>query len=173
MLLARRNLSRDRVRLALSTVSVALAVMLILLLGGYRAGIYRQTATYLDHVPGSVVVGERGVREFLGTSSMLPADAFSAARSTPGVGRVIPILSQSAIVELHGRKEIAFLIGYDPAQGGGPWTLTEGREPASDRDVVLGHGLSADPARAPAAAERIMALHATHLLTGHGAPVSG
>ncbi len=137
MLLATRNLARDRTRLALSVTGVALAVMLILLLGGYRAGIYRQTATYLDHVPGSLVVVERGVRDFLGTNSILPPGAAQAAATTPGVARVVPVLSQSAIVELHGRKQLALLIGYEPGRGGGPWSLATGREPAADGEVVI------------------------------------
>lgn len=164
MLLARRNLSRDRLRLGLSVVSVGLAVMLILLLGGYRAGIYRQTATYLDHAPGSVVIGEQGVEDFLGTNSILPAGALEATRSRPGVGRVVPILSQSAIVEQHGRKEVAFLIGYDPAAGGGPWALSVGRAPASDTEVVLDrvmareHGLHVG--------DRVAILDRTFTITG-------
>ena len=53
MLLARRNLTHDRVRLVLSITGVALSVMLILLLSGYLAGIYRQASTYLENTPGS------------------------------------------------------------------------------------------------------------------------
>ena len=137
MLLAARNLARDRTRLALSVTGVALSVMLILLLGGYRAGIYRQTATYLEHAPGSVVVVERGVRDFLATTSVLPAGAAAAAAATPGVTRVVPVISQSAILELHGRKELAQIVGYDPGLGGGPWSLASGREPKADTEVVL------------------------------------
>ena len=38
MLLARRNLFRDRTRFGLSVLGVAVSVGLILLLAGYRAG---------------------------------------------------------------------------------------------------------------------------------------
>ena len=137
MLLAARNLSRDRTRLGLSVAGVALSVLLILLLGAYRAGIYRQTATYLEHAPGSIVIAERGVRDFLATSSILPLGAAGEAWATPGVARLVPVLSQAAILELHGRKELAELVGYEPARGGGPWSLAEGREPTADGEVVL------------------------------------
>jgi putative ABC transport system permease protein len=137
VLLARRNLFRDRTRFALSVLGVAVSVGLILLLAGYRAGIYRQASAYLQNTPGSLVVAEAGIRDFLGTSSVLPSDAADAVRSTPGVDRVVPIVSQFVIFERHGRKDGFFLIGYDPAEGGGPWKLVAGREPAADDELVI------------------------------------
>ena len=65
MLLARRNLFRDRTRFLLSVLGVAVSVGLILLLAGYRAGVYLQSSAYLDNTPGSVIVAERGIRDFL------------------------------------------------------------------------------------------------------------
>ena len=137
MLLARRNLLRDRARFLLSVAGVAVSVALILLLAGYRAGVYRQASAYLDSTPGSVLVAEEGIANFLGTSSVLPVGALEAVRATPGVERVIPIVSQFVIVERHRRKDGFFLIGYDPAAGGGPWKLVEGREPATDDELVI------------------------------------
>jgi putative ABC transport system permease protein len=137
VLLARRNLLRDRTRFLLSVAGVAVSVGLILLLAGYRSGVYVQSSAYLDHTPGSVVVAEHGIRDFLGTSSVLPAGAAEAARQTPGVDQVIPVVSQFVIFELHERKDGFFLIGYDPALGGGPWALVDGREPATDDELVI------------------------------------
>ena len=137
MRLAWRNLSRDRTRFGLSVLGVAVSVGLILLLAGYRSGVYAQASAYLDNTPGSVVVAERGIRDFLGTSSVLPAGALDAARSNPDVARVIPVVSQFVIFERHGRKDGFFLIGYDPAAGGGPWKLVAGRQPSADDDVVI------------------------------------
>lgn len=148
MLLARRNLTHDRVRLFLSITGVALSVMLILLLSGYLAGIYRQSATYLENAPGSVVVAQQSVRTFAGSSSFLTSEVLDAVRATPGVERAVPIVMQSAILELHDRKEIASLVGYDAAQGGGPWKIAEGTAPDADDEVVVDrvladqHGIS-------------------------------
>jgi len=137
MLLARRNLFRDRTRFLLSVLGVAVSVGLILLLAGYRSGVYRQSSAYLDNTPGSVVVAERGIRDFLGTSSVLPTGAEEAVRATIGVERVIPVVSQFVIFERHGRKDGFFLVGYEPLLGGGPWRLVEGREPAADDELVM------------------------------------
>ena len=138
MLLARRNLFRDRTRFLLSVLGVAVSVGLILLLSGYRAGVYRQASAYLDNTPGTVVVAEKGIRDFLGTSS---GPARRRPRGRPGrhpaSDRVIPVVSQFVIFERHGRKDGFFLIGYDPVLGGGPWKLVEGREPAADDELVI------------------------------------
>ena len=137
MLLARRNLFRDRTRFLLSVLGVAVSIGLILLLSGYRSGVYRQSSAYLDNTPGSVVVAERGIRDFLGTASVLPPGVEEIARQRPGVDRVIPVVSQFVIFERHGRKDGFFLIGYQPSAGGGPWRLVEGREPAIDDELVI------------------------------------
>ncbi|MHB8961228.1 MAG: ABC transporter permease, partial [Candidatus Limnocylindrales bacterium] len=105
MLIARRNLLRDRTRFLLSVLGVAVSAALILLLAGYRDGVYRQASAYLDNTPGTIVVAEKGIRDFLGTSSVLPDGVLPAVRSTPGVGRVIPVVSSFVIFERHDRKD--------------------------------------------------------------------
>jgi putative ABC transport system permease protein len=137
MILARRNLLADPIRFLLSALGVAVSIALILLLAGYRSGVYEQARAYLDNTPGSLVVAERGIRNFLGTSSALPAGTESAVRRMAGVERVIPIVSQFIIFDRDGRKDGFFLIGYDPAIGGGPWRLVAGREPDADDELVL------------------------------------
>ena len=137
MYLARRNLFQDKVRLALSVSGVALAVMLILLLNGFLEGMNRQITSYLTYSPGSLVVAQKGVRNLLGASSLLPPGAAAEAMAVPGVAEVIPVLSQFVILDLHGKKQPAYLIGYEPERGGGPWKITSGREPQTDREMVF------------------------------------
>jgi len=137
MLLARRNLLKDKTRLGLSIGGVSLAVMLILILNGLLSGVYRQFASYLDHTAGAIVVAQAGVHNLLGATSFLPAGAADAARQAEGVAGVTPILSQFVILDLHDKKQPAYLIGYDPALGGGPWQLAAGREPEAGDEVVF------------------------------------
>jgi putative ABC transport system permease protein len=135
MLLARRNLLQDTTRLALSVIGVALAVMLILLLQGFLNGMYRQIAAYLQHTPGAVVVAQEDVSNLLGATSLLPPGTVAAARSRGAT--VVPILSQFVILDLHDKKQPTYLVGYDPASGGGPWQLTAGHAPLTNYQVVF------------------------------------
>jgi putative ABC transport system permease protein len=137
MALARRNLLQDRTRLALSVLGVALAVMLMLLLNGLLGGMYTQIGSYLDHSSGQLVVAQQGVRNLLGATSLLPPNTTERVRADPEVAKAIPILSQFVILDLHGRKQPTYMIGYDPAQGGGPWQLASGRRPEADSELVF------------------------------------
>jgi putative ABC transport system permease protein len=137
MALARRNLLQDRTRLALSVAGVALAVTLMLLLNGLLGGMYMQIGAYLDHSPGQVVVAQQGVRNLLGATSLLPPETAERVRAVPGVASAVPIVSQFVMLDLNGRKQPAYMIGYDPAQGGGPWHLAAGRMPQTDSELVF------------------------------------
>ena len=137
MFLARRNLFQDKTRLALSIFGVALAVMLILVLKGFLAGMNRQITSYIDHSPGSIVLAQEDVVNLLGATSLLPEGMAQKAETVRGVDEAIPILSQFIILDLHGKKQPAYMIGYDPKLGGGPWELTAGREPRSKREIIF------------------------------------
>jgi putative ABC transport system permease protein len=135
--LAFRNLFQHKFRLALSIGGVALAIMLILLLNGFLAGIYAQVTAYLDHTPADLMVAQDGVTNMLSATSLLPPSAVDLARGVPGIAQAIPIVSQFVILDIHDRKVVAYLVGYDTDLGGGPWALKAGRAVADDDEVVL------------------------------------
>jgi len=136
--LAIHNLLQDKLRFVLSVTGVALAVMLILFLLGLRQGMFRSAVIYLDHAPGSVAVMPVGVKSTnAGSGQFLSPQRVEEIAAAPGVARVTPVLQMTAIPELHGKKQVLRLFGYDTALGGGPWDLAEGREPAADDEVVL------------------------------------
>lgn len=137
MSLARRNLFQDKTRLTLSIFGVALAVMLILILKGFLTGMNRQITSYIDNSPGSIVLAQEDVVNLLGATSLLPEGIAQRAETIRGVDEAVPILSQFVILDLHDKKQPAYMIGYDPKQGGGPWELIAGREPRSKREIVF------------------------------------
>lgn len=137
MYLAVRNLSQDKTRLTLSIGGISLAVMLILVLNGFLAGVNAQVISYLVNSPGSLVVAQRGVVNLLAATSLLPPDTTEKAKALDEVERVVPILSQFTILDLHDKKQPAYMIGYDPEEGGGPWELASGQEPLREGEVVF------------------------------------
>lgn len=137
MHLARRNLLQEKLRFTLSVAGIALSLMLILVLNGLLSGLYRQVGGYLDHAPGSVVVAQAGITNLLAATSLLPPGSPTSVCEVDGVAQVVPILSQFVILDLHGRKQPVYLVGYHPGLGGGPWKLREGREPWTDSEVVF------------------------------------
>lgn len=137
--LGARNLLQDRTRLFLSALGVGLALMLVLLLLGLRAGVLRSTGIYLEQAPGTFVLVPQGVRNTTSASSarFLPPDVIDAAAATPGVASAVPVLLTTGFADLHGTKEVIKLIGYDVGSEAGPWDLAGGREPREDGEVVL------------------------------------
>src|SRR3989337_2052483 len=109
MSLARRNLLKDKTRMALCVGGVALAVMLILVLNGFLAGMYSQITSYLDNSPGSVVVAQEDVVNLLGATSLLPVGMIQQVEDVEGVKEAYPILSQFVILDLHGKKQPAYM----------------------------------------------------------------
>lgn len=142
MFIVWRNLTFNKTRFALSVAGVALALMLVLILAGFRTGLLLQITAYLRNSPGSLVVAQSGVRGFFGVSSMLPVGAAEEAGRIDPDARIVPILTQSGYLTLHGKRIYVFLIGYDPVRGGGPWRLAEGREPQSGLEVVADRRLA-------------------------------
>ncbi len=148
VLIAFKNLLQEKFRLLLSVAGVSLAVMLVLILNGFVSGLYKQVSAYLDNSPGSLVVTQQGVTNLLGATSLLPPGAEYQVWEVEGVSTVVPILSQFIILDLHGLKQPAYLIGYpqgsgDPGERGGPWRIATGREPLSDDEVVFDEVLAA------------------------------
>jgi putative ABC transport system permease protein len=137
MRLAFKNLLNDKTRFTLTVSGVALAVMLILLLNGFLEGMNRQITSYLENSPGSVIVAQRGVSNMLGATSILPAGIIDKANESEEVSKITPILSQFVILEIHDKKQPAYLIGYEPGLGGGPWKIAEGRAPRTNEELVL------------------------------------
>ena len=142
MKIAWRNLLKDKTRLGLSIGGVALAVMLVLILNGFVSGLNAQIAAYLEHQPGTLVVAQDGVENLSGVTSQLPDSAAGTVKAR-GAAQVIPILIQAIIFEMHGRKQIAYLVGYDSELGGGPWQMGAGREPRNDKEIIFDRILAA------------------------------
>ena len=142
MNLASRFIFQQKGRSIFSIVGVSLAISLILLLNGLLAGTRSQVTSYMDHSPGSLVVMQSGSNSMLSASSLLPEDIMTTIGQTAGVTKAIPVLSQTAFIDLQTKKVFTYLIGYDPALGGGPWKLSAGREPQENREIVIDQALA-------------------------------
>ncbi len=170
MFLAYRHLVQDKLRSALSVVGVGLALMLVLILNGFLTGIYRSAASYLDHAPGSLVVARQDVKNFMVTGSSLSPKTLDAVRRVPGVAKVVPVLAQSVFFSLHGQKQFVYLVGYDPALGGGPWSLVAGYAPRTDDEVVLDQVLARQ--QSIGIGDRLNILNRTFTVSGFSAGTS-
>jgi putative ABC transport system permease protein len=140
--LARRNLMADRRRLTAATFGVGLAVMLMLLLDGLWAGIESRVTVYQDNSGARLYVAQAGTRNFFGGVSTIPVETVGAIGAMPAVEWAVPVRGLFTILDLHGQKVPAYLIGSIPGERGGPWAVQTGRPPVSDDEVVVGRALA-------------------------------
>ena len=140
---AQRQLAAEPAKLVVSVVAVAAAVALVLLLSGLRRGMGEQVTLYIDR-QAPVLVGQRGARDFLSQTSVLPEGLVVGIKRVPGVAEATPISQQYAMLRLHDRRVLALLIGYDPGKPGGPWKLSSGRAPRASGELVLDRVLASE-----------------------------
>lgn len=132
--LARRNLTRQRLRFALSAAGVGLALLLILALEAIYSGVLSQVTAYPDHAGAPVIVSQRGVETMHMSSSALPFGLVRRLRHDPRVARAAPILYSP--ITLNGREPVSsYLIGF--RRDGGPWEMAAGRARPGRNGIVI------------------------------------
>jgi putative ABC transport system permease protein len=135
--LARRNLFENRRRVLLSTGGVAVALLLVLVLGGILAGAMRQLTGYIDRSGADLIVSQLGVRTMHMSASVLRPDIADRAREVPGVAWAVPIRYTTGIASSAAGRMVTYVIGYNPAaQHGGPDRLVTGRPPGPGEAVL-------------------------------------
>jgi putative ABC transport system permease protein len=165
--IARRQLLSEPAKVVAALAAVAAAVTLVLLLSGLRRGMGEQVTVYLDRQP-PVLVGAKGVRDFVAQTSVLTERTAARVARVPGVADAAPITEGFAMLSLHGRRVLTLLVGYDKGRRGGPWRLAEGRRPEAPNELVLDSVVAGDHGLAVGSTLRFRGadLHIVGLSTG-------
>lgn len=141
LLIARKNLLHERVRLAMSVGGVALSVFLIgILLSLYR-GWDKKVGEYVENVPADIWVASEGATDFIQAGSVLPQSAGTQLGLLPEVDTVGPLIVRPLELSVAGDPgaEIDLqLVGYDPSIGlGGPLAMAAGKSPPGPGEIVI------------------------------------
>ena len=127
----------DRRRLVVSVAGVGAAIGLIFLLQGLWAGFQAQISAYPDNAGADLFVAERGTRNLLGDTSVLPQDTAARVARIDGVSAADPLIARFSILDFDGHKRVAFVLGSNPGDAGGAWRLKSGRTVERDDEVVV------------------------------------
>jgi putative ABC transport system permease protein len=133
LLVARKNLFSERIRLAISVGGVALSVFLIGILLSLFRGWSEQVGGFVEKTPADLWVASDGTTDFLAASSVLPDALAGKLKFVPEIDVVSPIIVRP--MELYksgGNPNDTFdvqLVGLDPVVGlGGPIEIVKGKE---------------------------------------------
>lgn len=142
--LAWRNLARERTRLAISVGGVALAVVLILVMGGVFAGAEEHAVAYIRNQPAELWLMQGGVENMHMASSILSPGTVSRVRVVEGVEDAAGVLYANAGVDVGDALVFSYVFGVEPdAPFGGPWEVTTGVSRPARGEVVMDRVLAA------------------------------
>jgi putative ABC transport system permease protein len=143
LLLARRNLSQNRVRLTASIGGVALALSLVLALDAIFAGVSNQLTAYIDRAGADVWVSQAGVRNLHMVASFVPASVTAEVQAVDGVADVTPILEATDSIAAGEERAVVYVVGLPTgATMGGPWDVVEGSSEVHPGEVVVDQGFA-------------------------------
>jgi len=147
LLVARKNLFAEKVRLAISVGGVALSVFLIGILLSLFRGWSQQVGGYVERVPADLWVASDGTTDFIAAASVLPDSLANQLRELPEVETVSPLVVRPMEAYRSGDNPAhtfdVQLVGYDPAIGlGGPLNVVEGKSPPGPGEVVIDKQMS-------------------------------
>lgn len=143
-LLARRNLTRNRVRLLVSVGGVALALSLTLALDAIYAGVANQLTTYIERAGADLWVAQSGVRNLHMVASTLPETVVDEVAGVDGVAQVTPILEATDTISAGDERAVAYVVGLPPAASmGGPWDIVDGAARVGPGEIIVDRGFAA------------------------------
>jgi putative ABC transport system permease protein len=147
LLVARKNLTSERTRLAISVGGIALSVFLIGILVALFRGWDEKVGEYVEKVPADLWVASDGATDFIQAGSVLPDSVGTLLGLLPEVDTVSPLIVRPMELAKEGTdRDDGFdiqIVGYDPAIGlGGPLAVVEGKSPPGPGEIVIDKGLS-------------------------------
>ncbi len=127
LLLAFRNLSHDRIRLAVTLVGILFSIVLVAVQLGLYLGARNLILSMIDRADGDLWVMAYGTKNFEEAQPISVREKF-AALSTPGVAKATPLIASfTEWRKPTGGSTIVVLIGADHEDGGlSPWNVIEG-----------------------------------------------
>lgn len=136
-----RQLVYESFRTLLTSVAIASALAVILLLEGFQTGLLVQLKNVSLNRGADLIVAQKGVTNFIASRSLLPQVSRELIESIDGIEAVHPITSVPVIYEKEGyRKSPIFFMVYD--SGGGPTVIKAGRSATQPRDIVIDESLA-------------------------------
>jgi putative ABC transport system permease protein len=136
--ITQRNLIHEGGKLFLSIAGVAASLTLILLLMGFREGLYDTLTAYVNHLHADLIVAQSGVEGLSSSDSAIPLDLHGIVAEMAQAEEAGHILLADVIFTQSEVKTPVMLVGYEPAAAfGSPWKLGQGRLLEADDEILV------------------------------------
>ncbi len=132
VLLARRNLSRNRLRSGLAALGIVIGVLAIATLGILGNVLQLSAANELGGIGNQVIVSPNADA---GVESLTSRDVQEIRRAAEGRGEVVPLISDGGVVSNGGRQTFAQLYGTNDPRA--LFAASDGQLPARHRQGAI------------------------------------
>lgn len=138
--LARKNLLKEKARLAISIGGVAFAVVLMVLLRGLYVAYETKVSDYYRAMDVDSWVLQRGCADLVFSYSVLAAENEDDLRDLEGVADVIPYTARQLGFDLDGHDVVLYVVAFSPSRAGpgpGPVAMDSGRRDITDDEIIV------------------------------------
>ena len=136
-----QQLVHEPFRTVITTIAIAGALAVILLLEGFLSGLYIQLKSVSLNRGADLIVAQSGVSNFVASRSLLPQLSRRRIEAIEGVVEAHPFIMVPVIYEKEGyRKSPIFFVVYDTA--GGASSIIAGRTVSKPKDIVIDESLA-------------------------------
>jgi len=135
-----RRFKNEPARVLFMVVSIASVITVVLVLEGFREGIYQQIRNIIFNRGGDVIVSQAGVSNMIASRSILPQLSRLAIEEIDGVVNAHPLTTLPIIYNKDNRRTPVFILVYDTL--GGPGVIEKGRGIKEGREIVIDKSLS-------------------------------
>ncbi len=136
--LARKNVFHQKGKLILSVLSIGASLAMILLLLGFREGLYSALTAYVDNLDVDLIATQSGNEGVVSANSVLPSDIHNELERLVDAKEAGHIVVAGVIFTMGYDKSPIVLVGYEPNSNlGNPWDLGEGRYLGKDDEIML------------------------------------
>jgi len=137
VLIAFKNLFKEKGRLLITISGVTFSVVLILLLLGLYQGWSTQITKFLGGIEADLWVGSNGSSDLSHGISILPKDTGAQLEDVAGTDKVVPFVGRQISFSLNGGDSHVYLIGQDEDKIIHPYTIVEGKSSPDKGEIII------------------------------------
>jgi putative ABC transport system permease protein len=124
----------------MTVLAVGMVIAVLLVLEGFRTGVYAQLRAGVLARGGDLILTQAGIANMIAARSVLPQLTRLAVEDIDGVREAHPLTGLPIIYDRDGRKTPIFLFVYDTL--GGPSEIIAGQSIDRPRDIVVDESLA-------------------------------
>lgn len=144
LLIAYKNLFKEKIRLAITIGGVTFSVVLILLLLGLYLGWSTQVTKFLEGIPADFWVGSEGSSDLSHGISILPRDTLEKLEGLEGVSKVTPFVGRQIGFDINGKEAHFYLISQEEGSVIKPSKIVEGKANPASGEITIDQSFAKD-----------------------------